>query len=64
MDEPSIVVQEPMSGADLYQKLAAEHSDLMKDASSPFLRMYHQRISERYLLHAEDALRLAASDQQ
>jgi hypothetical protein len=37
MDEPLVVVQEPMNGADLYQKLAAEHSDLMKDASSPFL---------------------------
>jgi hypothetical protein len=56
MDEPLVVVQEPMNGADLYRKLAAEHSDLMKGASSPFLRMYHQRIVERYLLHAEDAL--------
>ena len=64
MDEPLVVVQEPMNGADLYRKLAAEHSDLMKDASSPFLRMYLQRIVERYFLHAEDALRLAASDQQ
>jgi hypothetical protein len=64
MDEPLVVVQEPMNGADLYRKLAAEHSDLMRDASSRFLRMYHQRIVERYLLHAEDAFRLAASDQQ
>jgi hypothetical protein len=52
MDQPLVVVQEPMNGAHLYRKLAAEHSDLMKDASSPFLRMYHH------------ALRLAASDQQ
>jgi hypothetical protein len=44
----------PMNGADLYQKQAAEHSDLMKDASSPFLRMYHQRIVERYLLHVAE----------
>jgi hypothetical protein len=62
VDEPLVVVQEPMNGADLYRKLAAEHSDLMKGASSPFLRMYHQRIVERYLLHAEDALVTGATD--
>jgi hypothetical protein len=44
MDEPLIVVQEPMNGPDLYQKLAGEHADLMKDATSPLLRMYHQRV--------------------
>jgi hypothetical protein len=56
MEEP-LVVQQVMTGADLYRKLAAEHSDLVKDASSPFLRKYHQCIAERYLAHAEDALR-------
>ena len=60
MDESLVDVQEPMNGADLYRKLAAEHSDLVKTASSPFLRKYHQCIAERYLLHAEDALRSAS----
>jgi hypothetical protein len=62
MDEPLFVAQTPMNGADLYRKLSAEHSDLVKDASSPFLRKYHQCIAERYLLHAEDALQSAISD--
>jgi hypothetical protein len=62
MDGP-LVVQKLIKGADLYRKLAAEHSDLVKNASSPFLRKYHQCIAERYLVHAEDALRLAAPDQ-
>jgi hypothetical protein len=35
-----------MNHADLYRKLAAEHSVLVKEASSPFLRCYHQRIVE------------------
>jgi hypothetical protein len=63
MDEP-LVMQQPMTGADLDRKLAAEHSDLVKDASSPFLRKYHRCIAERYLVHAEDALRLAPPDRQ
>jgi hypothetical protein len=59
MDERASTVQEPMNGADLYRKLAAKHSDLANDASSPFLRSYHERIAQRYLLHAEDESRRA-----
>ena len=34
MDGP-LVVQEPMKGADLYRKLAAEHSDLVQTPLPP-----------------------------
>jgi len=52
----------PLSTADKYRKVAAEFSERAKSASSAFLRSYYQRVVERYLLLAEDELRLAGSD--
>jgi hypothetical protein len=52
----------PLSMADKYRKVAGEFSDRAKSASSVFLRSYYQRVVERYLLLAEDELRLADSE--
>jgi hypothetical protein len=52
-------MQEPSNKADLYRKVAAEYSELAKNATSPFLRSYYQRIAEEYLVRVEGELRFA-----
>ena len=51
-----------MTLADRYRKVAAESSDLAKNASSDFLRRYYEGLSERYLLLA--ARELAVAERQ
>jgi hypothetical protein len=48
-----------MTLADRYRKVAAESSDLAKNASSEFLRRYYEGLAERYLLLAERELAVA-----
>jgi hypothetical protein len=50
---------EPSNKADLYRKVAAEYAELAKNATSPFLRSYYQRIAEEYLVRVEGELRFA-----
>jgi hypothetical protein len=52
-------MQEPSNKADLYRKVAAEYAELAKNATSPFLRSYYQRIAEEYLVRVEGELRFA-----
>jgi hypothetical protein len=52
-------MQQPSSKADLYRKVAAEYSELAKNATSPFLRSYYLRIAEEYLVRVEGELRFA-----
>jgi hypothetical protein len=52
-------MQQTSNKADLYRKVAAEYSDLAKNATSPFLRGYYQRIAEDYLVRVEGELRFA-----
>jgi predicted ArsR family transcriptional regulator len=53
MDEPFSGMQDPSKRAERYEKMAEEFAELAKDASSPFLRAYYQRIAEQYRTHAE-----------
>ena len=46
-------MQDPARRAERYEKMAEEFAELAKDASSPFLRAYYQRIAEQYRMHAE-----------
>jgi hypothetical protein len=55
------VMMDPITRADLYWKESAKHSDLAKNASTPFLRSYYQRIAERYLT-SEGELRRPESE--
>ncbi len=50
---------EPSNKADLFRKVAAEYAELAKNATSPFLRSYYQRIAEEYLVRVEGELRFA-----
>jgi hypothetical protein len=52
-------MQRTSNKADLYRKVATEYSDLAKNATSPFLRGYYQRIAEDYLVRVEGELRFA-----
>jgi hypothetical protein len=38
--------------------MAEEYAELVKEASSPFLRAYYQRVAEQYRMHAEGELRV------
>src|SRR5258708_22329238 len=42
-----------------YRKEADEFTDLAKNASTQFLRDYYRRLTERYLLYAENKVKLA-----
>jgi hypothetical protein len=53
MDEPFTRMQDPVTRAKRYDKVAEEYAELSKDASSPFLRAYYQRIADQYRMHAE-----------
>jgi hypothetical protein len=50
---------DPLNAAERYRKTAAEFCDLAKSASSSFLCGYYQRLAQRYLLHAENQMKLA-----
>jgi len=58
MDEPFSKMQDPAKRAERYEKVAEEYAELAKDASSPFLRAYYQRIVEQYRMHAQGELRV------
>ncbi len=48
MDDPFSRMQDPAKRAERYQKVAGEYYGLAKEASSPSLRAYFQRIAEEY----------------
>jgi hypothetical protein len=50
---------DPLSAAERYRKAAAEFADLAKSAANPFFCGYYQRLAERYLLHAENQMKLS-----
>jgi hypothetical protein len=50
---------DPLSAAERYRKAAAEFADLAKSAANPFYCGYYQRLAERYLLHAENQMKLS-----
>ena len=56
MDEPFSRMQDPAKRAERYKKVSDEYTELAKEASSPFLRAYFQRIAEQYRMHAEGEL--------
>jgi hypothetical protein len=62
MDGPFSRTQDLPESAERYEKVAAEYSELAKDAASPFLRAYYQRIAEQYRKHAEGELRAIEQD--
>ncbi len=41
---------DPVNRVDRYRKMAAEFSDLAKDASTDFARRYFERLAKQYLL--------------
>jgi hypothetical protein len=53
------MMQEPSRRLDLYRKAATEFSGLAKNATSPTLRSYYQRIAEDYLVRLDGELRSA-----
>ena len=57
MDDPFSQMRDPTKRADRYQKVAWEYHELAKEASSPFLRAYFQRVAEEYRLRAQGELR-------
>jgi hypothetical protein len=50
---------DPLSTAERYRSDAAKFSELSKDAVNPFFRDYYERLSQRYLMHAENQERIA-----
>jgi hypothetical protein len=58
MDDPFSRVQDPAKRAKRYEKVAEEYAELAKDASSPFLRAYYERIAEQYRMQAEGERRV------
>ena len=47
-------MHDPLSTAERYRSDAAKFSELSKDAVNPFFRDYYKRLSQRYLMHAEN----------
>jgi hypothetical protein len=58
MDDPFSSMQDRAKRAERYRKVAEEYAELAKDASSPFLRAYYQRIAEQYRMRAEGELKV------
>jgi hypothetical protein len=58
MDDPFSRMQDPAKRAERYRKVAAEYYDLAKEASSPSLRAYFQRVAEEYRVRAQGELRV------
>jgi hypothetical protein len=52
-------MHDPLSTAERYRSDAARFSELSKDAVNPFFRDYYKRLSQRYLMHAENQERIA-----
>jgi hypothetical protein len=50
---------DPSSAARRFRKVADELSDKAKSASTLFIRDFYLRIAQRYLLHAENQMKLA-----
>jgi hypothetical protein len=50
---------DPLSAAVRYRSNAAKFSELSRDAVNPFFRDYYDRLSQRYLMHAENQERIA-----
>jgi hypothetical protein len=50
---------DPLSAAERYRKAAAEFADLAKTAANPFFYGYYERLAQRYLLHAENQMKLS-----
>jgi hypothetical protein len=50
---------DPLSAAVRYRSDAAKFSELSKAAANPFFRDYYERLSQRYLMHAENQERIA-----
>jgi hypothetical protein len=50
---------DPSSAARRFRRVAEEFSDKAKSASTPFIRDFYHRIAQRYLLHAENQMKLA-----
>jgi hypothetical protein len=62
MDDPFSQMRDPTKRADRYQKVAGEYYELAKEASSPSLRAYFQRVADEYRLRAQGELRLVERD--
>jgi hypothetical protein len=62
MEHPFSKMQDPVKRSARYEKMADEYAELAKDASSPFLRAYFQRIAEQYRMHAADELKPAEQE--
>ena len=58
LDDPFSNMRDPARRAERYRKVAVEYYDLAKEASSPSLRAYFQRIAEEYRLRAQGELRV------
>ena len=58
MDDPFSRMQDPAKRAERYQKVVGEYYGLAKEASSPSLRAYFQRIAEEYQVRALGELRV------
>jgi hypothetical protein len=57
MDDPFSQMRDPTKRADRYQKVAGEYYELAKQASSPSLRAYFERVANEYRVRAQDELR-------
>jgi hypothetical protein len=55
-----VLTHEAEKRADRFRKVAAEYAVLAKNAATPFLRAYFERIFRDYLLRADGELRLLA----
>jgi hypothetical protein len=62
MEDPFCRIQDPVKRSARYEKMADEYAELAKDASSPFLRAYFQRIEEQYRMHAAGELRTVGQE--
>jgi hypothetical protein len=52
---------DPLNRVDRYRKMAADFSDLAKDASTDFARRYFERLAKQYLLLEQAELAAAES---
>jgi hypothetical protein len=58
MEDPFRQTRDPKVRADRYQKMAGEYFELVKSATSPFLRASFQRSAEEYRIRAQGELRV------
>jgi hypothetical protein len=62
MEDAFCRIQDPVKRSARYEKMADEYAELAKDASSPFLRAYFQRIAEQYRMYAAGELKPAEQE--